>query len=43
MSLVDALLLEPAPFNFWVALRTDANAGSGTQADPFHAATCLTA
>ena len=23
MSLLDALLLDPAPFNVWIALRTD--------------------
>jgi hypothetical protein len=37
MSLVDALLLDPAPFNFWIAARTDGVKGSGyTPNDPYN-------
>ena len=35
MSLLDALLLDPAPFDVWVALRSDGIRGRGTQSDPF--------
>jgi len=39
-SLVDALLLDPAPLNFWVAARTDGIKGSGvTPGDPFNGST----
>lgn len=37
MSLLDALLLEPAPFEVWLAPRTDAQKGTGTQSDPYNA------
>ena len=36
MSLLDALLLDPYRINFWLAIRTDGVAGSGTQADPYN-------
>ena len=36
MSLFDALLLDPAPFQIWIANRTDKLRGSGTAADPYH-------
>ncbi len=39
MALVDALLQEPAPLNFWIAARTDGVIGSGTASDPFNATT----
>ena len=39
MSLLDALLLDPAPFNVWIALRTDGLKGSGTASDPFDGST----
>jgi hypothetical protein len=35
MSLLDALLLDPAPFNVWIAIRTDGLKGSGTATDPY--------
>jgi len=35
MSLFDALLLEPAPFEVWIAYRTDGIKGSGTLNDPW--------
>ena len=35
MSLVDALLLDPYPFDVWIATRTDGVKGSGTSNDPF--------
>ncbi len=35
MSLLDALLLDPPPFDVWIALRTDGTKGSGTQSDPY--------
>ena len=35
MSLLDALLLDPAPFNVWIAFRTDGIKGSGTASDPY--------
>jgi hypothetical protein len=34
MSLTDAFLLDPAPFNVWIAYRGD-GAGSGTANDPY--------
>lgn len=39
MSLLDALLLDPAPFNVWIALRTDGLKGSGTASDPYDGGT----
>jgi len=39
MSLLDALLLEPAPFETFVAYRADSIKGSGTISDPWNAAT----
>lgn len=33
---MDALLLDPAPFNVWVAIRVDQQKGSGTVSDPYH-------
>ncbi len=41
MSLIDALLLEPAPLNLWLAWRTDGIKGSGTHSDPYDASTML--
>jgi hypothetical protein len=35
MSLLDALLLDPAPFQVWIACRTDGLKGSGTASDPY--------
>ena len=35
MSLVDALLLEPAPFEVWIAIRPDGQKGSGRIDDPW--------
>ena len=35
MSLFDALLLDPHPFNVWIAYRTDGVKGSGTASDPY--------
>src|SRR5438093_3324680 len=35
MSLTDALLLDAAPFEVWIALRGDGQKGSGTQSDPY--------
>ena len=35
MSLLDALLLDPAPFQIWIADRKDRQKGSGTASDPF--------
>src|SRR5258705_12536908 len=35
MSLTDALLLDAAPFEVWIALRADDQKGSGTQADSY--------
>ena len=37
MSLLDALLLDPAPFHIWIAARTDGIKGSGTLNDPYDA------
>src|SRR5213594_1547785 len=40
MPLTDALLLDPAPFNVWIAVRTDGIQGSGTTpGDPFDGST----
>ena len=39
MSLLDALLLDPAPFNVWIAKRTDGIKGSGTISDPYDGST----
>ena len=39
MSLLDALLLDPAPFDVWIAARTDGIKGSGTASDPFDGST----
>jgi len=36
MALLDALLLDPAPFNVWIAARTDGILGSGTATDPYN-------
>src|SRR5437899_5908058 len=36
MSLTEALLLDPYPFEVWIAARTDGVRGSGTQADPWN-------
>ena len=39
MSLVDALLLEPAPFEVWIAIRPDRQKGSGRIDDPYDGST----
>jgi hypothetical protein len=39
MALLDALLLDPHPFEVWIALRTDGQKGSGTMADPYDGST----
>jgi hypothetical protein len=39
MSLFDALLLDPAPFDLFVAARTDGVGGSGTLNDPYDGST----
>lgn len=39
MSLLDALLLDPYPFNIWIAVRTDGMKGTGTASDPFDGST----
>lgn len=39
MSLLDALLLDPAPFEVWIAYRTDGLKGSGTASDPYDGST----
>src|SRR5437867_8281155 len=40
MPLTDALLLDPAPFNVWIAFRTDGIQGCGTTpGDPFDGST----
>lgn len=36
MSLLDSFLLEPYPFNIWIAVRSDEAKGSGTASDPYH-------
>jgi hypothetical protein len=35
MSLLDALLLDPHPFNVWIARRADGVKGSRTASDPY--------
>ena len=35
MPLIDALFLDPAPFDVWIAYRTDSIKGSGTASDPW--------
>ena len=37
MALIDAFLQDAAPFNLWLAVRTDSIAGTGTAQDPFNA------
>jgi hypothetical protein len=39
MSLLDAFLLDPAPFNVWIAYRMDGAKGSGTANDPYDGST----
>jgi hypothetical protein len=39
MSLVDSLLLDPYPFDVWIAWRTDGLGGSGTLNDPYDGST----
>ena len=39
MSLLDALFLDPAPFDTWVAYRQDGIKGSGTLNDPWNGST----
>jgi hypothetical protein len=39
MSLLDALLLDPAPFNVWITVRADGIKGSGTVGDPYNGST----
>jgi hypothetical protein len=39
MPLIDALLLDPAPFDIWIAKRTDGLRGSGTASDPYDGST----
>ncbi len=39
MSLLDSLFLDPAPFDVWVAVRTDGIKGSGTLNDPYDGST----
>jgi hypothetical protein len=39
MSLVDALLLDPYPFEIWIAYRTDEAKGTGTLNDPLNGVT----
>ncbi len=39
MSLLDALLLDPAPFYAWISYRTDGIKDSGTAADPWDGST----
>ena len=43
MSLIDALFLDSAPLNIWLAWRTDGVKGSGTHSDPYDASTKLAA
>ena len=43
MSLIDALLLDPAPFEVWIACRTDGLKGSGTASDPYDGSTAAAA
>jgi hypothetical protein len=35
MALLDALLLDPAPFEVWIAYRLDGLLGTGTASDPW--------
>src|SRR5688572_30612086 len=39
MALLDALLLDPYPFEIWIAKRTDGVGGSGTLNDPYDGST----
>lgn len=39
MSLAEAMLLDPSPFECWVAARTDGIMGSGTIDDPWNGST----
>src|SRR5262245_18236704 len=39
MALLDALLLDPYPFEVWIAKRTDGIYGSGTHNDPWNGST----
>jgi len=39
MPLIDALLLDPASFNVWIAFRTDGIKGCGTNTDPYDGST----
>jgi hypothetical protein len=39
MSLLDAFLLDPAPFEVWIAKRTDGITGTGTASDPWDGST----
>lgn len=39
MALLDALLLDPYPFQIWIAKRTDGIKGSGTASDPYDGST----
>ena len=39
MSLLEALLLDPAPFDTWLAYRRDGVKGSGTLNDPWDGST----
>jgi len=41
MSLLDAFLLDPYPYNVWIAKRTDGLKGSGTVSDPYDGSTQL--
>ena len=43
MSLTEALLLDPYPFEVWIALRSDGVAGSGTAEDPYDGSVIKTA
>jgi hypothetical protein len=43
MSLSDSLLLDPYPFDVWIAWRTDGLGGSGTLNDPYNGSTELAA
>jgi len=39
MGLTDALLLDPYPFEIWIAQRSDGQKGSGTLNDPYDGGT----
>ncbi len=41
MTLIDSLLLDPYPFEVWIAYRTDGVKGTGTLNDPFDGSTKL--